>query len=98
MMTSIEQHVEWIAGCLGHLRDRQLRLIEPSAEAEQCWTDHAREVGDQTLYPRANSWYMGANIPGKPRMFMPYVGGVGAYRKICEDVAEQGYQGFALAS
>jgi len=98
MMTSIEQHVEWIAACLGHLRDRHIRLIEPSAETEQRWTDHVREVGDQTLYPRANSWYMGANIPGKPRVFMPYVGGVGAYRTICEGVAEHGYEGFALAS
>ena len=55
------------------------------------------EIGHATLYPRANSWYMGANIPGKPRVFMPYIGGVGAYRQICDRVAAKGYDGFTLA-
>jgi cyclohexanone monooxygenase len=59
--------------------------------------DHVNEVGALTLYPRANSWYMGANVPGKPRVFMPYIGGVGAYRQICNEVAAKGYEGFDIA-
>ena len=97
MMTSIEQHVEWISDCIVHLRDGQKRLIEPTVEAEDAWVDHVVETGDKTLYPLANSWYMGANVPGKPRVFMPYVGGVGVYRGICNEVAKKGYEGFALA-
>ena len=78
MMVSIEQHVDWIAGCIAHLREHGIATIEPSGEAEDAWVDHVREVGDASLYPRAKSWYMGANIPGKPRVLLPYVGGVGA--------------------
>jgi cyclohexanone monooxygenase len=97
MMVSIEQHVDWIADCLGHLTDRQLDCIEPSLAAENAWVDHVNEVAHKTLYPSAASWYMGANIPGKPRVFMPYIGGVGAYRQKCDEVAAKGYEGFALS-
>jgi cyclohexanone monooxygenase len=97
MMVSIEQHVEWIAGCLEHLRSEGRTTIEATTEAEERWVDHVREVGDATLYPKANSWYMGANVPGKPRVFLPYVGGVGAYREICDSVAADGYRGFTLS-
>ncbi|WP_437605190.1 NAD(P)/FAD-dependent oxidoreductase [Sorangium sp. So ce834] len=96
-IVSIEQHVEWIADCLAYLRARGLERIEATAEAEDRWGAHVREVADGTFYPLANSWYVGANIPGKPRVLMPYAGGVGAYRKRCEEVAAQGYAGFALS-
>jgi cyclohexanone monooxygenase len=97
MIVSIEQHVDWISDCLGHLTNRQLDRIEPSVSAENAWVQHVNEVADTTLYPSAASWYMGANIPGKPRVFMPYIGGVGAYRQKCDEVAANGYAGFALA-
>jgi cyclohexanone monooxygenase len=96
MIVSIEQHVDWIADCLVYLRERGLRGIEASVEAEDEWVAHVNEVGHATLYPLASSWYMGANVPGKPRIFMPYVGGVGAYRQKCDDVAAKGYEGFTL--
>ena len=70
--------------------------LEATAEAEADWVQHVNAVADSNLYPLANSWYMGANIPGKPRIFMPYIGGVGTYRKICDDVAARGYEGFTL--
>jgi cyclohexanone monooxygenase len=97
MIVSIEQHVDWISDCLGHLTNRQLDWIEPTMTAENAWVQHVNEVADTTLYPSAASWYMGANIPGKPRVFMPYIGGVGAYRQKCDEIAAKGYEGFALA-
>jgi cyclohexanone monooxygenase len=94
MITSIEQHVDMVADTLIHMRDQDLELMEPELEAENEWVDHVQVVAHKTLFPRADSWYMGANIPGKPRLFMPYIAGVGAYRKICEDVVADGYRGF----
>ncbi len=96
MIVSIEQHVDWIADCLAYLRTHDRTAIEATVAAEDTWVGHVNEVGHATLYPLANSWYMGANIPGKPRIFMPYIGGVGTYRQICDDVAAKGYEGFAL--
>ena len=96
MIVSIEQHVDWIADCLGYMRDRGLDTMEAQIDAEDKWVAHVNEVAYATLYPQANSWYMGANIPGKPRIFMPYIGGVGPYRKICNDVAAKGYEGFVM--
>ena len=96
MLVSIEQHVEWISDCLESLRKNDIASIEASAEAQEAWVDHVREVANTTLYPRAASWYMGANIPGKPRIFMPYIGGVGNYRKQCAEIAADGYRGFVL--
>ena len=98
MMVSIEQHVDWITDCIGYLNQRQIGVIEATQDAENGWVAHVNEVADMTLYPQANSWYLGANVPGKPRVFMPYVGGVGPYRQICADIAAKGYEGFALAS
>jgi cyclohexanone monooxygenase len=98
MIVSIEQHVNWIADCLGHMRRRGLTRVEPSAAAEERWMAHSHEVAHRTLYPRAGSWYMGANIPGKPRVFMPYIGGVGVYRQICDEIAAKGYEGFRFAA
>jgi cyclohexanone monooxygenase len=96
MIVSIEQHVDWIAACLTHLRDNNCVAIEATRSAQTGWVAHVNEVASKTLYPRANSWYMGANIPGKPQVFMPYIGGVDAYRRICADIAAKGYEGFAL--
>ena len=96
MIVSIEQHVDWIADCLVYLREHDRTAIEATVAAEDTWVAHVNEVGNATLYPLANSWYMGANIPGKPRIFMPYIGGVGVYRQFCDDVAAKGYEGFAL--
>ena len=96
MIVSIEQHVDWIADCLAHMRGHGLDTMEASQDAEDKWVAHVNEVAYTTLYPQANSWYMGANIPGKPRIFMPYIGGVGVYRQICNDVAAKGYEGFAM--
>jgi len=80
------------------MRARGLEAMEADGEAEDNWVAHVNEVAQTTLYPQANSWYMGANIPGKPQIFMPYIGGVGAYRQICNDVAAKGYEGFAMTA
>jgi cyclohexanone monooxygenase len=94
MILACEQHVNWIADCVQHLRNRGFSCIEAEEDAEDAWLRHNNEVADRTLYPLANSWYVGANIPGKPRVFMPYVGGVSAYKKKCDEVAARGYEGF----
>jgi len=98
MIASIEQHVDWIADCLRHLDDKKIRQIEADEGAENSWVDHVNQVADATLYPQANSWYNGANIAGKPRVFMPYVAGLDRYRKICDEVAANDYRGFLLKS
>ncbi|MGE0732522.1 MAG: flavin-containing monooxygenase [Acidimicrobiia bacterium] len=98
MMVSIEQHVDWITDCLTTMRRNGQRVIEAEPGAEDAWVDHVNEVAAATLYPSANSWYMGANVPGKPRVFLPYVGGVGTYRTICDEVAADGYRGFTLSA
>jgi cation diffusion facilitator CzcD-associated flavoprotein CzcO len=96
MVVAIEQHVDWIAECVAFLRDRGIDAIEPTVEAEDSWVDHVNVLANATLFPTANSWYMGANVPGKPRVFMPYVGGFMTYRRICDDVAADHYRGFTL--
>jgi cyclohexanone monooxygenase len=97
MMVSIEQHVDWIVDCIEYLREHGIAAIEPTPAEEDAWMEHHRAIGDASLYPRAKSWYMGANIPGKPRVLLPYVGGVGAYRELCDAVARRGYEGFLLS-
>jgi cation diffusion facilitator CzcD-associated flavoprotein CzcO len=96
MLPSIEQHVEWIARCIGHLGDRGLKRIEPKVEAEDAWIGHVNEVAGKTLRSTCSSWYIGANIPGKPKVFMPYIGGYPAYVKRCEEIVANGYEGFEL--
>ncbi len=98
MILSIEQHVDWITDCIKQLRSRSLSRVEADEQAEKAWIEHVNEVAGATLYPLANSWYMGANIPGKPRIFMPYVGGVAAYKNKCDEVVADGYQGFLMTS
>ncbi|PLS02499.1 flavin-containing monooxygenase [Neobacillus cucumis] len=96
MMVSIEQHVEWVSDCIIYMRDNNKGIIEVNEEAENAWTKHCREVAEPTLYVKTDSWYMGANIEGKSRGFQIYLGGVGPYRQICDEVAEKGYEGFIL--
>ena len=96
MLMSIEQHVEWISDCIEMLGRDGRTLIAAEADAEADWVRHVREVAGATLYPRCNSWYLGANIEGKPRVFMPYVG-CADYRRICDEIAADNYRGFAVS-
>jgi cation diffusion facilitator CzcD-associated flavoprotein CzcO len=95
MPTAIEQHVDWIADCLAYLLARGWSLIEATPDAEEAWGRHVQEAAHRTLLPTAaSSWYLGANVPGKPRVFMPYAGGFATYAAICAEVARKGYEGF----
>jgi cyclohexanone monooxygenase len=94
MPVSIEQHVEFIARIIGAVRDRGAQAIEPTSQAEDAWVAHNQEVAQASLFPTADTWYMGANIPGKPRVFMPYLGLVGPYRQKCDEIAAAGFEGF----
>ncbi|MEX2205363.1 MAG: NAD(P)/FAD-dependent oxidoreductase [Myxococcota bacterium] len=96
MVVSIEQHAEWIAECVANLRARKLSRIEATQAAQDAWVAHVNEVADSTLYPQCNSWYLGSNVPGKPRVFMPYLG-FPAYVEKCKEVVSRGYEGFRLA-
>ena len=94
MVHSIETHVEWISNLIADSRSKGIRRIEAVEKYEDSWVKHVNEAADETLYPIGNSWYVGANIPGKPRVFMPYVAGVPAYRAIIQRVASESYDGF----
>ena len=96
-MPAMEQQVEWIADCLAHLRATGRRSIEPRPEAEEAWVGQVNRAAEATLFLTCNSWYLGANVPGKPRQFMPLVGGFPGYSARCAEVAQRGYEGFALA-
>lgn len=96
MMVSIEQHVEWVGDAIAAMRAGGKRTMEATAEAEDAWTRHVDEVAQMTLYPTADSWYLGSNVPGKPRVFMPYAAGVGVYRQQCDRIAASGYEGFVF--
>ncbi|WPB86714.1 flavin-containing monooxygenase [Sediminicoccus rosea] len=97
MPVAIEQHAEWIADCIAHLRAHGIARMEATAEAADSWVAEVNRAAEATLLPQASSsWYLGANVPGKPRVFMPYAGGMAHYAKICADVAARGYEGFAL--
>jgi cyclohexanone monooxygenase len=97
MVTSIEQHINWIAACIAHVKQTGHSAIEATPQAEEKWVSHVNEVASKTMMPNANSWYVGANVPGKPRIFMPYLGGAAVYKKVIEDVANRDYDGFRLA-
>ncbi|WP_280461083.1 flavin-containing monooxygenase [Nocardia carnea] len=96
MVLMAEQHVDWIAECLDHLDAHEIATIEATREAADDWVAECNAKAAGTLFPTANSWYLGSNIPGKPRVFMPYIGGFGNYNTLCADVAAAGYKGFAL--
>jgi cation diffusion facilitator CzcD-associated flavoprotein CzcO len=96
MVVSIEQHVNFLAALIEHAGGRGHGLMEPTVEAEDSWVLHVNEIADATLFPRCNSWYLGANVPGKPRVFMPYFG-FPQYVDKCNEIAANGYEGFVLA-
>lgn len=97
MLVSIEQHVDFIMDCLGHATELGAAKIETSVDVEDDWVSYVGEVGDETLYGQGGSWYLGVNIAGKPRVFMPLATGVGPYREICDEIAADGYRGFKFA-
>ena len=94
VIVAIEQHVGWVADCLAYMQAHGIARIAPDAQAEADWVAEVNAVADRTLFPKAASWYMGANIPGKPRVFLPYVGGFNKYTEICDEVVAAGYRGF----
>ena len=97
MIPAIEQHVDFILACMDHLRGSGKSRIEAGSDAQDAWVDHVNEVADLSLRATCNSWYVGANVPGKPRVFMPYIGGFPAYCEKCDAVAAAGYEGFAIS-
>jgi len=78
------------------MAEHGVQQIDPDLEAQDAWVDHVNEIANFTLFPKDNSWYLGANVPGKPRVFMPYIAGVGPYREICDGVASDNYRGFTF--
>ena len=98
MILSLEHHVDWIADCIASLRSNGLDTIEARQEATEEWAEHTEMVANRTLFPKANSWYMGANVEGKPRMFMAYIGGFDNYIARCDAVAANGFEGFELSA
>jgi cyclohexanone monooxygenase len=98
VVVSIEQHVEWVCDHLEYLRKKDLTTTEADYDAQEDWVALVNELASRTLMPKAASWYMGANVPGKPRVFMPFIGGVGRYREICDAVAADDYRGFVTSS
>ena len=97
MLVSIQQHVEWIADCVGYLDEQGHTTIEPALEAQDRWVDYVNSIAGFTLFPTCNSWYLGANVPGKTRVFMPLVG-FPTYVEECDRVAAAGYDGFVLTA
>ena len=93
---AIEHHVDWIAECIAYMRAHGLARVEATERAQEAWVEHVAEVAKDSIIARANSWYVGANIPGKPRVVMPYPGGQPMYRERCEAVVKAGYEGFAF--
>lgn len=98
VIVSIEQHVDWIVDCLDYLQEHEADTIEANADSEKMWGQQCRALADLTLLSKTDSWYMGANIEGKPREFLAFAGGVGPYREICDGVAAKGYEGFTILS
>ncbi|MER8950768.1 NAD(P)/FAD-dependent oxidoreductase [Mesorhizobium sp. M0809] len=96
VIVAIEDNVKWIAECIAYLIDVDAEYIEATASAEETWMEQVRKTAEGTLYIQAKSWYLGVNVPGKPAVFMPYVGGLPTYQKICDDVANEGYRGFSI--
>jgi cyclohexanone monooxygenase len=95
---SLEQQVEWITDCIAHLRARGLTEIDATPRAEADWGTRVAELAARTLYPAVDSWYTGANVPGKPRVFLAYAGGLDRYREECDAVSRGGYTGFVLSA
>jgi len=98
MLVSIEQHVDWITDCITYMQDKGFRICTADKMAQEQWVGHVNDVANGTLFPKGGSWYLGANVKGKPRVFMPYAAGVGPYREICDQVVEDGYTGFQFSA
>jgi acetone monooxygenase (methyl acetate-forming) len=96
MTTCLQQQTEWISDCIKYMRSRKRTVIEPTAEMEDRWVAHHDETASANLISKTNSWYLGSNVPGKPRRVLSYTGGVGTYRRKCDEVAASGYQGFEM--
>jgi cation diffusion facilitator CzcD-associated flavoprotein CzcO len=97
MLQTIEHHVDWIVDCIDHMEKRGLARIEADAEAQVAWAHEVADMASKTLYTKANSWYMGANVPGKPRVFLMYIGGLDRYVERIESIVNEGYAGFTFA-
>ena len=98
MPRAIEQHVDWVTDCISHMERNNLNSVEATAGAVENWVEHVNDTANKTLLPKAkHSWYLGANVPGKPRVFMPYTGGLNNYREICNKKAKDGYTGFLFS-
>lgn len=97
MLVSIEQHVDWMIDCLSNMKSEKQSCFEADQTSEDEWVRHVNDVANMTLFPKGGSWYLGANVEGKPRIFMPYAAGVGAYREVCDDVVADGYRGFSFS-
>jgi cyclohexanone monooxygenase len=98
MISAIEENSNWIAECMTYMGKRGLSAVEATREAQDAWVAEVNRAADATLYPLARSWYMGDNVPGKKRVFLPYIGGWKKYLDRCDEVAAKGYEGFALTS
>lgn len=99
MPVACEQHAEWITACIGHMREQGADRVETNSTAMNTWGEKVQEAAQATLLITAkSSWYLGTNVPGKPRVFLPYAGGMAKYRQICADVAANGYDGFAFST
>jgi acetone monooxygenase (methyl acetate-forming) len=96
MTTCLQQQTEWISDCIRHMRGAGMTVVEPTREAEDRWVAHHDETANATLIAKTSSWYLGSNVKGKPRRVLSYTGGVGAYRRRCDEVAAAGYEGFAM--
>src|SRR5258705_11769086 len=96
MVTSIEQHINWIAACIGHVKQSGSSAIEATRNAEKKWVSHDNAEANKTMMPKANSWYVGANLPGKPRIFMTYLGGAAVQKKVSEGLPKNNSVGFGL--
>lgn len=96
VVVSIEQHVDWTARCIDYMERKGIQAAEANQPEEDAWVDTVNGLAANTLFPSTASWFMGANIPGKPRVFLPYIGGLGKYTQLCEEIAANGYRGFAM--
>ncbi len=98
MVATIEQHVNWVADCIGYMEQHGVGALEATQPAQDAWVEHGNAIAGCTLYPSFNSWYLGATVPGKPRVFMPYGGGFPAYAAKCNEVTASRFEGFLLRS
>ena len=96
MIQAIEQHVDWLADCLGHMRDIGAAASSRLRADEDAWVEHVNDVSTVSLRSTCSSWYVGTNIPGRPRVFMPYIGGFPVYVQKCNEVMSNGFEGFVL--